>query len=153
MRILVVSDSHGDQYALREAIIQQPTAKAMYFLGDGEHDVDYAQGANPMLPILKVKGNCDFGSQLPAYMIDEVEGKRIYFTHGYLENVKYTKQNLYDRARDNKASIALYGHTHIPDTTYQDGIWLINPGSIREDNYAVVDITSGGIMPILMKLR
>ncbi|MBP9989483.1 MAG: YfcE family phosphodiesterase [Ruminococcus sp.] len=153
MRILVLSDSHGDKFALREAIIQQPTARIIYFLGDGERDLDFAVSSDTVTQIVKVKGNCDYASNLPAYFVDEVEGKRIYITHGYLENVKYTKENLYKRAVDNKASIALYGHTHIPDTTYKDGIWLVNPGSIREDNYAVVDITPQGIMPILMNLR
>lgn len=153
MRILVVSDSHGDSYALRNAVEQQPSARVMYFLGDGEYDLEYAKGVNPLLQIFNVKGNCDYASSSPAFLVDEVENTRIYITHGYAEQVKYTKSLLLDRARDNSASIALYGHTHNPDTTYCDGIWLVNPGSIRNDDYAVVDITKQGIMPVLMKLR
>lgn len=155
MRILVISDSHGDSYAVREAVSQQPNAKMLFFLGDGEYDLRFLDNA-PLseLFVHKVKGNCDYGSTLPAYVIDEVEGERIYATHGYLEQVKYTKQHLLERAADNKSSIALYGHTHIPDTTYSNGIWLVNPGSIRDGSYAVVDIVPDkGIMPILMKLR
>lgn len=153
MRILVISDSHGDSYAVRRAIDQQPTAKILFFLGDGEYDLKFLDNAPSGLFVHKVRGNCDYGSSLPAYVVDEVEGVRIYATHGYLEQVKYTKQNLIERAADNKASIALYGHTHNPDTTYCDGLWLVNPGSIRNDSYAVIDITPKGIIPILMKLR
>lgn len=155
MRILVISDSHGDSYAVREAVSQQPTAKIIFFLGDGEYDLRFLDNApSSGLFVHKVKGNCDYGSTLPAYVIDEVEGVRIYATHGYLEQVKYTKQHLLERAEDNRASIALYGHTHIPDTSFSNGIWLVNPGSIREGNYAVVDIVPDkGIMPLLMNLR
>jgi len=153
MRILVASDSHGDTYGLKCAIEQQPTAGAVYFLGDGEHDIDYIKSIFPQKPIFAVKGNCDFGSFLPANGVDIVEDVKIYFTHGYSEQVKSTKSILLDKARDCKASIALYGHTHTADTTYCDGIWLINPGSILRDEYAVIDITKQGIMPILMKVR
>lgn len=154
MRILVISDSHGDSCAVREAVAQQPSAKMLFFLGDGEYDLRFLENVNTGLFIHKVKGNCDYGSSLPASVTDEVNGVRIYATHGYLEQVKYTREGLLQRAADNKASIALYGHTHVPDTTYCDGIWMVNPGSIREGSYAVVDIEkNGGIMPILMRLR
>lgn len=153
MRILVISDSHGDSYAVRQAIAEQPTAKMMFFLGDGEYDLRFLNDVNSGLFVHKVKGNCDYGSALPAHVVDEVEGVRIYATHGYAEGVKYTLEHLIERAEDSKASIALYGHTHNADTKYIDGIWLVNPGSIRQGEYAVIDITKSGIMPILLKLR
>lgn len=154
MRILVISDSHGDSFAIRQAICEQPTAQMLFYLGDGEHDIDFAESTASRLFIHKVKGNVDFGSELPAYIVDEVEGVRIYATHGYAEHVKYGRSELHRIAKDKNASIALYGHTHVPDTTYSDGIWLVNPGSIRQDEYAVIDITKKGeIMPILMKLK
>ena len=153
MRILVISDSHGDSYSIRRAVLEQPTAKIMFYLGDGEYDLDLVESMSRAPYIHKVKGNCDWGSVLPARVIDEVDGIRIYATHGYVENVKYGLSVLRQYAADNNAAIALYGHTHNPDTTYSDGIWLVNPGSIRAGEYAVVDITPQGIMPILMKLK
>lgn len=152
MRILVVSDSHGDPYAIKQAVDEQPAAKILFYLGDGEHDLSLVEGRTDIY-IHKVKGNCDFGSILPSSVVDEVDGVRIYATHGYVERVKYGKTLLRQYAADNKATIALYGHTHVADTTYADGIWLINPGSIRMGEYAVVDITPKGIMPILLKLK
>lgn len=153
MRILVISDSHGDSYSIQQAVHEQPTAKILFYLGDGEYDLKLLEESNHNTYIHKVKGNCDFASTLPTYIIDEVEGVRIYATHGYVEQVKYGKDLLRQYAADNKAAIALYGHTHVADTTYSDGIWLVNPGSIRMGEYAVVDITPKGIMPILMKLK
>ncbi len=153
MRILVISDSHGDSFSIRQAVLEQPNAKILFYLGDGEYDLKLLEGMGSNIFIHKVKGNCDFGSDLPASVIDEVEGIRIYATHGYVERVKYGRETLRQYAADNNATIALYGHTHVPDTTYDDGIWLVNPGSIRMGEYAVIDITEQGIMPILMKLK
>lgn len=152
MRILVISDSHGDPYAVKQALDEQPTAKILFYLGDGEHDLSLIEGRQNIY-IHKVKGNCDYASTLPSYVVDEVDGVRIYATHGYVERVKYGKTLLRQYAADNKATIALYGHTHVADTTYDDGIWLVNPGSIRMGEYAVIDITPKGIMPILLKLK
>ena len=153
MRILVISDSHGDYFSIRDALTQQPTAEELIFLGDGEYDINAISNSFDRIPVIKVRGNCDFGSELPAFAVDEIAGIRVYCTHGYAESVKYTMSILKEKAVENKASVVLYGHTHNPDTTYEDGIWYVNPGSIRQGSYAVVDITPKGIIPILMKLR
>lgn len=152
MRILVISDSHGDSYAVKQALMEQPAAKIVFFLGDGERDLEFIDSVQGVY-VHKVRGNCDFASALPESVIDEVEGVRIYATHGYVQRVKYGTSLLRQYAADNNAAIALYGHTHVADTTYSDGIWLVNPGSIRSGEYAVIDITPSGIMPILMKLK
>ncbi len=150
MRILVISDSHGSSYNIRKAIEQQPSAELIIFLGDGENDMALCHTDKPCI---SVRGNCDWGSTLPAFIVTQEKGYTIYCTHGYAENVKYGDENLKMRARDSRAHIALYGHTHIPVTYYEDGLWLINPGSVREGSYAVVDLTPQGIMPVLMKIR
>lgn len=150
MRVLVLSDSHGDVYKLRRAIDSQPTAKLIVFLGDGEYDIDSVECR---VPVIKVRGNCDFGSSLPLNFTDEVYGKKIYCTHGFRENVKYTTENLISAAKSHGAHIALYGHTHVPVTSYDGGLYLVNPGSVREGSFAVIDITDSGIMPIIMKIK
>ena len=150
MRILVLSDSHGDIAALRKAYEQQPGAELVIFLGDGERDVDMLPTDKPLI---KVRGNCDFYSEAPELVINEEKGVRLYCTHGYREHVKYGTGTLLEAARSNNAHIALYGHTHQPVTSYFDGIHLVNPGSVRQGSYAVIDITDSGIMPVLMKIR
>ena len=150
MRVLVLSDSHGDVYKLRRAIDSQPTAKLIVFLGDGEYDIDSVECR---VPVIKVRGNCDFGSSLPLNFTDEVCGKKIYCTHGFRENVKYTTENLISAAKSHGAHIALYGHTHVPVTSYDGGLYLVNPGSVREGSFAVIDFTDSGILPIIMKIK
>ena len=51
--------------------------------------------------------------------------------------------------------ITLFGHTHIPVTVYEEGVWLVNPGSVSaprqgKPTYAVIDIEQNGIMPIII---
>jgi len=153
MRILVVSDSHGDVFALLCAIEAQPTARMIIHLGDGERDMDSLTGALGEMKTVQVRGNADFGMSSPYGCVEIVEGKRIYCTHGHWEKVKYGSYDLKNIARGEKADIALFGHTHTPENEYDDGLYLFNPGSIREGDYGVIDITKAGIVCINMKLR
>ena len=153
MRILVVSDSHGDVFALLCAIEAQPTARMIIHLGDGERDMDSLTGALGEMKTVQVRGNADFGMSSPYGCVEIVEGKRIYCTHGQWEKVKYGNYDLKNIARGEKADIALFGHTHTPENDYDDGLYLFNPGSIREGDYGVIDITKAGIVCINMKLR
>ena len=60
-------------------------------------------------------------------------------------------------ARENGCRVALYGHTHKGETHYDEGIYVMNPGSPSAPrdgraSYGVIDITEGGIFPFLMEI-
>lgn len=152
MRILVVSDSHGDEFALRCAMEAQPKARMMIHLGDGERDMDTLIDILGEIKYVQLRGNGDFGVLSPLSRVEIVEGKRIYCTHGHVERVKYGSYELLQAANSAGAHIALYGHTHEPVTDYRDGLYIMNPGSIRNGDYGVVDITQAGIVCINIKL-
>ena len=66
-KILVVSDVHGRMRDLRW-VLQNETADAMFYLGDGLYDLNGALELNkpPVpYPIYRVAGNCDVGYQEP----------------------------------------------------------------------------------------
>lgn len=151
-KILVVSDSHADYWRLREAIEKEPQAKLVFFLGDGAREAERLKQEYPDRFFHLVQGNCDWGSDLPEGVADEVEGYRIYACHGHTHYVKYGTADLLAYAREQNFDIVLYGHTHNPDTNYADGVQLFNPGSIREGNYGVIDLAKNGILPVLRKL-
>ena len=76
MRILVVSDTHGSDSDLRRAILAQPKAELVIHLGDGEEEFLRAKRSFPEKMFLGVRGNCDWGSDLPAtgeYTVDGVK--------------------------------------------------------------------------------
>lgn len=148
MRILVVSDTHRDRYALRRALLAQPTAEVVIHLGDGEEEANEMKLNFPEKMFLQVRGNCDWGSALPAEGIAQLEGKRIFYTHGYTYNVKFGLYEAVSAARAKKADVLLFGHTHNPMTEYRDGLYIMNPGSLNGSSgtYGTLDITPAGIV-------
>ena len=86
-----------------------------------------------------------------------VLGKKIFYTHGHTLSVKYGIGNLLKTAKDNGCDIALYGHTHTANIVYEDGVYIVNPGSCSQPrdsraSYAVIDIEKNGIMPIIVEV-
>lgn len=152
MRLLVLSDSHGRSNLLIDAVELHPEADAVIFLGDGERDVELLGKLHPEIKLYAVCGNCDFNSSLPSFLLEKFGGVIVYAAHGNNEAVKYSLDLLRQKAMTCRASIALYGHTHVPDTKYENGIWFVNPGSAATGRYAMIDITDKGIMPILCDL-
>ena len=156
MRILVISDSHGRSSRIEEAIMAQPDAKHIFFLGDRLQDIDYLPELYPDRTFYSVPGNCDFGSFEPTTRNIIIGGKKILYTHGHEFSVKSGITRLLSFAKNAGADIVLYGHTHIATTLYEDGINIINPGSLGRGqsfcSYAVVDIMENGVMPIIIKI-
>lgn len=154
MRILVTSDTHRDPGSLRQAIMAQPKAEVVIHLGDGAEDVDSLRFSFPDRTFLQVKGNCDWGSTLPAVGEYETEGVKIFYTHGHLYGVKSGDYTIVSEARSRKANILLFGHTHQPREDYEDGLYVMNPGRLSGygPTYGIIDITGQGIVLNVMKL-
>lgn len=154
MRILVVSDTHKDEFSLRKAILEQPKAEIVIHLGDGADEAQEMKESFPDKMFLMVRGNCDWGSTLPATGEITVGGKKIFYTHGYAYNVKYGLGEIKAAARSQKADILLFGHTHEAIVDYADGLYLMNPGSLfgTQGTYGTIDITPAGIVPNLIKI-
>ena len=121
--------------------------------GDGTRDKEDLK-ATLSCPFYSVKGNCDFSGKREE--IIEVEGHRIFVTHGDIYGVKYSDSGLLLKAKETNADIVLYGHTHIPDITFKENIWLINPGSLtrprdnKEPTYCILEISGEKIKPNLI---
>jgi len=151
MRILVVSDTHGDQHLLAKAIQKQRTAEVVIHLGDGVREFELFRAEYPEKTFFCVRGNCDFGVELPHTDTVTLEGKKIFYTHGYAQQVKSGLYTLKQDARSAKADICLFGHTHRAMNEYEDGMYLMNPGSLSRGrasgtlSYGIIDITPGGV--------
>ncbi|MBR0447790.1 MAG: YfcE family phosphodiesterase [Clostridia bacterium] len=153
MRVLVVSDIHGRIHRLQEALEQQPIARHVIFLGDGLRQVEDVMEQYPDRTFYTVPGNCDFGASGIPIRQETFGGKRFYFTHGHLHDVKYTLYRLDLAAREAGADIALFGHTHNPYREYADGLHLFNPGSLGYGGtYGYVDIEGGAIFTAIVEL-
>lgn len=152
MKIIVMSDSHGlVRYA--EKIFELHNNADMYIhLGDGERDIDLIRQIYPDKDIRMVAGNCDYNSVLPKALVIQAGKERIYCTHGNDCGVKYGTEQLALTARLNGCTIALYGHTHCRDISYEDGLYIMNPGScscprdFSKASYGIIDITDKGVL-------
>lgn len=157
MRIVVISDSHKRTGIIDKILAAQPEAHYVFFLGDNTADIEDFEYLYPDKTFFTVCGNCDFGSILPSVGVEIINGVKILYTHGHTFSVKYGTQRLYEAARQNGCKIALYGHTHISKILYEDGLYIVNPGSCsspREGraSYAVIDITDQGIFPNIIEI-
>ena len=148
MKLLVFSDSHGMPLYMREALERHCTADAVIFLGDGMRDFEAMRALFPEMAFYAVRGNCDFGSDAPVKMVLDLGGARIFCTHGHAYNVKYGLYSAVCAAREEKANLLLFGHTHEPLETYDDGLYILNPGSVSAypASYGIVELSSAGIV-------
>lgn len=150
MKILVVSDSHGSISKLKEII--EIHADMLFFLGDGEGDFD-----NLIIPdklyYAAVKGNCDLISNNSVDKFVKCGDKEIMLTHGHAYSVKQGVNKLYAKAVTSAADIVCYGHTHIQSVEKIGDVYLVNPGSLLNGDYAVIDITEGEIDIELKRLE
>lgn len=146
MKYIFASDIHGSAHYCRKLLdkVDEIGADRLVLLGDilyhgprnnlpGIYEPkDVAQMLNEYNKIIScVRGNCDAEVDqmllnfpaLAEYAVIELEGQRIYITHGHWFNI------------DNplplkEGDILMYGHTHIPLDETRDGIRYLNPGSV-----------------------
>ena len=148
MRVLVISDSHNDYISASLAVKSQLNAKIIIHCGDGAYDVDKLRYNFKDRKIIAVKGNCDFYSDLNKEEIININGKKIFITHGDKYKVEYGLENIIEKAKKIKADVVLFGHTHVPMCEYKDGIYILNPGSIKttRGTYGILDIESSAVV-------
>jgi phosphoesterase, MJ0936 family len=156
MRLGIISDTHRDCYYLNKAIEKLEKADYIFHLGDNIPDAVYLE-ERLKKKVYKVKGNCDFSYETPIEIFEEIEGIKIFASHGHKYYVKYGYDNILERGISLGADIILYGHTHISSVRYEDGIWIVNPGSpsMPRDSFnsiAIININGKDISPNILEL-
>ena len=119
MKILIVSDSHGEINLLRKIVNQHFDADVFFHLGDSQLPEEYLH------PFVSVKGNGDYFTTYPRYRILKTPYGNFYCEHGHLRSVvtpEYVKMN--------QCVGYLFGHSHCKYNQVIDGIHFINPGSL-----------------------
>lgn len=139
MKVLIVSDVHGNYLNMKKVLDDNPTFDYFFLLGDILSG-PYIDGYDPKQlatllneysnKIFYVRGNCDVFHMDSLdfymekdYMMIPVDGKNIFFTHGHLYNECCVPEDV-------KFDVYIQGHTHVPMMNEKRGILYLNPGSI-----------------------
>ena len=159
MRLLVISDTHGRPALIDRVLRRENEAKEVFFLGDVVRDIEDVMLEYSDRNFHIVRGNCDYFCNYPLFDIADFKaaGACVYFTHGHRHSVKSGTDGMLTAAKGVGANIALYGHTHIANVEYREGVYIINSGSLAlprdgAASYAVIDITKAGILPAIKKV-
>ena len=145
MRILVLSDSHGDVDNMARAV-EQTNPELIFHLGDGWRDVEELRMLYPRISIEQVPGNCDFRPNEPMERLLFPADRRVLLCHGHTYGVKSSLLTAGLTAEEQNLDLFCFGHTHQPLIDRRGKTWFVNPGSIgdyRRPTYAIVTIVNG----------
>lgn len=118
MKILICSDSHGDDQALEEVYKKFPKCDLYLHAGDSESD-EWS-----IRPFESVQGNCDFRYDFPLRkIVNTPYGKLL---------IQHHPQLPLDIVKQYNIKIFVHGHTHTRKEMYDEdyGLFIFNPGSI-----------------------
>lgn len=148
MRILVISDTHGNFPLAFKACDRAEPFNVLIHLGDGGDDAELLASTLDV-EVIQVAGNCDLASTSSRELLWECEGKKLLLVHGDAYGVKSGLGRLEKRALEVGADVVLYGHTHRATITTLSGLLAINPGTLMRSSqhttFATLEITAQGI--------
>ena len=143
MKLLVLSDSHGNLSHMEEAVLRVRPRMILH-LGDCWRDGEKLH--DPYIPFHQVPGNCDYRPDEPAERLLFLEDKRVLMCHGHTYGVKQTLLNAGYAAEEQNLDLFLFGHTHRPLVDMRGKTLFLNPGSIGDHFrpfYGVVTLENG----------
>ena len=144
MKILVLSDTHGDISMAKKIWASLDDLDLVLHLGDYYEDAEKL-AAYVRTRVIAVHGNMDFEGDSPLHRIIDTEYGPVLITHGHCDRVRASYDKLLYRAEEAGCKAALFGHTHVAVNEVIDGIHVVNPGSLTRPrdgaagSYAVIE--------------
>lgn len=153
MKILVVSDTHRFNFFLEKVIDNVGKIDMVIHCGDAEGSEELLRDKFYTSAVVVVAGNNDYFSKLPKEACFDIEGRKVFVTHGHNYQVNTGIDYLLSAAKTRGADIVMFGHTHIPMMEKRDGIVVLNPGSIssprqadKRPSYMIIETDNAGNM-------
>ena len=144
MRLLLVSDNHGNSQILDE-LAAKYADKVDAFVHCGDSELSSQELIWEIMD--SVRGNTDYDSGFKNMQIKRDVDHPYLTVHGHQHYVNNTLSYLEKLAADENVEFVFYGHTHIMRFDYINGCYFINPGSIqsprgalREQTYCILDV-------------
>ncbi len=145
MKILIFSDSHLSITKIVKMVeIESP--EVVICGGDHSRDAEELSCIEDKPKYYIVRGNCDaYDYKFTDILQFELEGKKIFLTHGHLHGVKMTLEKLKKDAENSCENIVIFGHTHHTGTVnLENGASYFNPGSWML-NSTYVEVVNGKV--------
>lgn len=137
MKILLVSDTHGNDEILEKLHNQHPDCDLYLHAGDSQSN-PYA-----IRPFIAIKGNCDYDVNfLPCLQLGTPYGNL------YMQHYPYFKDEIINNS---KIKIFIHGHTHQRRFERVGDVYFINPGSTTYPrdpygpSYCILKIDTNGV--------
>jgi len=152
MKILIVSDTHRKDDNLKEVIERTKPLDMLIHLGDAEgSEALIASWVNEECRLEMVLGNNDFFSSLDKEKEIWIGRYKVLLTHGHYYNVSLDPEFLRKEAVARNFDIAMFGHTHRPYYSEENGVVVLNPGSLsyprqdgRKPSYMIMELDDKG---------
>lgn len=145
---MVVSDTHGNYLAPLSCLDEDAGIELIIHLGDEISDGRMLQSLTS-IPVILVPGNCDPEAREHRELCGMLGGQRIFMTHGDMYRVKSGLDALIRKAASEKAAVALFGHTHTPLVQKENGLLLVNPGTLmstsKNKTFAVLTVSKDSV--------
>lgn len=151
MKIGVISDTHGDWLSIERAIARAGKVDMWLHAGDLSQDGRFLAELSGV-PVTSVAGNCDGHTAAKPDEFIESGGVKIWLTHGHRYNVRDGHRELLFWAQRYEVQTVVYGHTHIPETHWDQDVLVFNPGSASRPrggfpaSFGILEITSAGLV-------
>jgi putative phosphoesterase len=138
MKIVVISDTHGDLEGIKKVLLAEPQADLYLHAGD------VCLPKEEIWPFLGVLGNCDgaFRQDYPfKYEIATPFGKL------HMEHYPLYSEAMEEYLRLDGVRIFIHGHTHTKEEELHKGLWVYCPGSIayseesEQGTYLVLEVS------------
>ena len=150
MKVLIVSDTHGRNSGYLDLLESIEKMDMVIHCGDVEGS-EYLIAESSGCKTVIVQGNNDYFSDLPREMIVKLGKYKALVTHGHAYYVNMGHEHLVREAKKRKVDMVIYGHTHRPVITEENGILVLNPGSLtyprqmeRKYTYIIMEIDENG---------
>lgn len=152
--LTVISDTHGARRNLTRLIGDFSISDKIVFLGDGLSDLNELFEFQDK--IIAVSGNCDFSTAYPKQAVFEVDGVKFLAVHGDMFGVKLGLSRLKAYAKGIGAKVVLFGHTHKAVVVEEDGLLMINPGTLSNygdrETFAFISVENAKITSKIIPL-
>ena len=157
MKVLIVSDTHGRNSGYLDLLEQIEKMDMVIHCGDVEGS-EYLISESAGCKTVIVQGNNDYFSDLPREAVVKLGKYKALVTHGHPYYVNMGYEHLVREAKKRKMDMVIYGHTHRPVITEENGIKVLNPGSLtyprqadRKYTYIIMEIDENGEVECSLK--